>query len=56
MTIRKPKGTLNVHIPDVISLDTSVEGKLSLKRANEEKQSKQLHGTTRSPLTMQSSV
>lgn len=48
MTITGPKGTLNVHIPDVISLDSSVEGKLSLKRANDEKQSKQLHGTTRS--------
>lgn len=48
-TITGPKGSLTHHIPSGISL--SVEGnQVSVVRANDEKQTRALHGTTRAIL------
>lgn len=49
MSVTGPKGTLTVKIPEVISV--SIEGaQVKCTRANEEKHTKQLHGTTRANL------
>ncbi len=49
MTVKGPKGTLEVMIPSVI--DVKVEnGEVKCSRQNEEKHTKQLHGTTRANL------
>ena len=48
-SIKGPKGTLQVRVPEVIKVE--VEGEtLKCTRANEEKHTKQLHGTTRANL------
>ena len=44
--VKGPKGTLNVKINKGISIEQN-ENVLTFKRANEEKQTKQNHGTTR---------
>lgn len=49
-TVKGEKGVNEVVIPDCISLDMSVENEIHVKRANELKATKQLHGTTRSLL------
>lgn len=46
LTVKGPKGTLEVKVPEVITV--KVEGsEIHCERANEEKHTKQLHGTTR---------
>lgn len=48
-TVKGPKGTLEVKVPSVITVN--VEGTtLKCTRANDEKHTKQLHGTTRANL------
>ena len=48
-TVTGPKGTLTVNVPSVITV--SVEGtEVRCSRANEQKHTKQLHGTTRANL------
>lgn len=49
-TVKGPKGTLEVAVPSVISV--KIEGSsLTCSRANEEKHTKQLHGTVRANLS-----
>ncbi len=46
LNVKGPKGELNVNVPSTI--DVKVEGdEIHCARANEEKHTKQLHGTTR---------
>lgn len=48
-TVKGPKGSLEVKVPEVIKV--SVEGsEVKCSRANDEKHTKQLHGTTRANL------
>ena len=48
-SVKGPKGTLQVRVPEVIKVE--VEGEtLKCTRINEEKHTKQLHGTTRANL------
>ena len=48
-TVKGPKGTLEVRVPSVIKVE--IEGsELKCTRINEEKHTKQLHGTTRANL------
>ena len=48
-TVKGPKGSLEVKVPNVIKVE--IEGTtLKCTRANEEKHTKQLHGTTRANL------
>jgi large subunit ribosomal protein L6 len=49
ITVKGPKGTLEHTIPEVISLDLQ-DGQAVLARANDERQTKALHGLTRSLL------
>ena len=49
MTVKGPKGSLEVNIPSVIKV-TVENGEVRCARANEEKHTKQLHGTTRANL------
>ncbi len=49
VTIKGPKGTLEHTIPEVISIDVG-EGEATVARANDERDSKALHGLTRSLL------
>ena len=45
-SVKGPKGTLEVKIPEVLKVE--IEGNtLKVSRSNEEKHTKQLHGTTR---------
>lgn len=46
LAIKGPKGTLNVKLPECISYKVE-DGHLSFARANDEKHTKQLHGTIR---------
>lgn len=49
MSVTGPKGTLTVRIPEVIKV--AIEGSsVKCTRANDEKHTKQLHGTTRANL------
>ncbi|HZJ89095.1 MAG TPA: 50S ribosomal protein L6 [Bacilli bacterium] len=50
VTVKGEKGVNEVRIPEFISLDMSTENEIHVKRANELKATKQLHGTTRSLL------
>ncbi|MEM9563735.1 MAG: 50S ribosomal protein L6 [Actinomycetota bacterium] len=49
VTVKGPKGTLEHTIPDVVSL-TVEDGTATVERANDERQTKALHGLTRSLL------
>lgn len=49
MVVKGPKGTLDVVIPSVIKVEVK-DGEVKCTRANEEKHTKQLHGTTRANL------
>ncbi len=49
LKVKGPKGELSVKLPEGISYKNE-EGKVTLSRANEEKQTKQNHGTTRANL------
>ncbi len=49
VTVKGPKGTLEHTIPDLVSL-TVEDGKATVERANDERQTKALHGLTRSLL------
>ncbi len=49
MVVKGPKGTLEVNIPSVIHVECK-DGEIKCTRANEEKHTKQLHGTTRANL------
>lgn len=49
-TVVGPKGTNHVNLPVNIDVDLSAEGLITVTRANEQKQTKQNHGTTRSHL------
>ena len=49
MKVTGPKGSLEVKIPAVIKVDLN-DGTLKCSRVNEEKHTKQLHGTTRANL------
>ena len=46
MVVKGPKGSLEVKVPSVIKV-TVENGEVKCARANEEKHTKQLHGTTR---------
>ena len=46
VTVSSSKGTLTYQVPSVISFEAS-ETEVNVKRANEEKHTKQLHGTVR---------
>lgn len=48
-TVKGPKGSLQVKVPSVISVSNE-GGVLKCTRANDEKHTKQLHGTTRANL------
>ena len=48
-TVKGPKGSLQVKVPSVISVSND-GGVLKCTRANDEKHTKQLHGTTRANL------
>ena len=49
LTVKGPKGELTVKVPEVIKVN--IEGDtIKLTRVNEEKHTKQLHGTTRANL------
>lgn len=47
VTVKGPKGTLEHTIPEVISVSVD-DGEVTLDRANEQRQTKALHGLTRS--------
>ncbi|MGI9597810.1 MAG: 50S ribosomal protein L6 [Acidimicrobiales bacterium] len=47
VTVKGPKGTLEHTIPEVISVEVG-DGEVSVTRANDERDSKALHGLTRS--------
>jgi len=47
VSVKGPKGTLEREIPEVISVSLE-DGTLTVERANEERQTKALHGLTRS--------
>ena len=47
VTVTGPRGTLNHTIPDIVSISLD-EGVLTVARANDERQSRALHGLTRS--------
>jgi large subunit ribosomal protein L6 len=49
MSVKGPKGSLDVVIPSLIEVKVA-DGEVSCSRANEEKHTKQLHGTTRANL------
>ncbi len=49
VTVKGPKGTLEHTLPDVIALSVD-DGRATLTRANDERQTKALHGLTRSLL------
>ena len=49
MTVKGTKGSLEVRIPSVITVKNE-NGEVSCARANDEKHTKQLHGTTRANL------
>ena len=49
MTVKGPKGTLEVVIPSCIEVKNE-NGEVKCVRANDEKHTKQLHGTTRANL------
>ena len=49
MVVKGPKGSLEVMIPSVITVEVK-DGEVKCARKNEEKHTKQLHGTTRANL------
>ena len=49
VTVKGPKGTLAHTIPEIITVELA-DGQASVTRANDERQSKALHGLTRSLL------
>lgn len=49
VTVKGPKGTLEHSLPEQISVEIE-DGTISVSRANDERQSKALHGLTRSLL------
>ena len=49
MVVKGPKGSLNVKVPACIDVEVK-DGEVKCSRHNEEKQTKQLHGTTRANL------
>ena len=46
VTVKGPKGTLNKEFSKLLTIELN-EGKMQIKRLNEQKHTKQLHGTTR---------
>lgn len=50
VTVTGPKGTLTKQFASVVTIDQN-DGVISIKRANEDKTTKQLHGTTRALLS-----
>lgn len=48
-TVKGPKGSLEVKVPEVITVKVE-NGEVKCSRANDEKHTKQLHGTTRANL------
>jgi large subunit ribosomal protein L6 len=50
VTVSGKNGTMNVVVPDFLTLDTSEDGKLHVRRQDDEKVTKQFHGTTRALL------
>ena len=49
IVVKGPKGSLDVTVPSVITVKVE-NGEISCSRANDEKHTKQLHGTTRANL------
>lgn len=49
VTVKGPKGTLSRKFSDIISIEID-NGVITVKRPNDEKRTKQLHGTTRALL------
>jgi large subunit ribosomal protein L6 len=50
VTVKGPKGTLNHVVPEPIEVDKGDDGAIEVKRPNDERQSRSLHGLTRSLL------
>jgi len=50
VTVKGPKGTLNHVVADPIEVGKGEDGTLEVKRPNDERQSRSLHGLTRSLL------
>jgi len=48
VTVKGPKGTLNHVVADPIEVSKGEDGTLEVKRPNDERQSRSLHGLTRS--------
>ncbi len=49
MVVKGPKGSLEVKVPSIIKVEIA-NGEIKCSRGNEEKHTKQLHGTTRANL------
>jgi len=50
VTVKGPKGTLNHVVAEPIEVDRGEDGTLEVRRPNDERQSRSLHGLTRSLL------
>ena len=48
VTVKGPKGSLSLTVPEPISVDRSDEGVVEVKRPNDEREARSLHGLTRS--------
>jgi len=48
VTVKGPKGSLSLTVPEPISVDRSDEGAVEVKRPNDEREARSLHGLTRS--------
>jgi large subunit ribosomal protein L6 len=47
VTVKGPKGTLNHILPNIIDVERFDDGSLTVRRPNDERESKALHGLTR---------
>ena len=48
VTVKGPKGSLSLTVPEPISVDRSDGGAVEVKRPNDEREARSLHGLTRS--------
>jgi large subunit ribosomal protein L6 len=48
VTVKGPKGQLSLTVPEPISVDRSEDGAVEVKRPNDEREARSLHGLTRS--------
>ncbi|MGH8826131.1 MAG: 50S ribosomal protein L6, partial [Jiangellaceae bacterium] len=47
VTVKGPKGTLNHTLPEIIEIEKADDGSLEVRRPDDERESKALHGLTR---------